>query len=256
MIFSRYNVTQRNRSAREKGMNDILFGAKTAKQINQCTLRSIQNGIPISDRDAMLVREHFLRHALEPGTEEHKFFFEEFQPATIVAEYYGGGFQLQFGGKQNEIDCRLQKNGDEIRLEMTLAEDGHSEAINWEHFEKYGHLSVFEEVNYTGNKKNRKIEEQGESTATSCDEIDQKYSRLVLECLQRKIKKAGSCQNYSQAILVVTINDYKFPVSTVNERFQPVFSRASSGFSSIAPFENFLGVCWSGNCIFDRSLAI
>lgn len=237
-------------------MNENLSMAGAAMRIDLSTLGSIQNGKPIPDCDAMLVREYFLRNALEPETKEHKFFFEEFQPATIVAEYYAGGFEMRFDDRKEGIDCLLESNRHKFRLEMTLAQDGHSEAIRWEHFKKYGHLSSFDDVKYVGNKQNRKINEQKEYVVTRCDEQDGKILKLVSNCIRNKIEKAKSRPLYNKAVLVVTLNDFKFSAATSRERFHPIFSRASSNFLSIAPFANLLGVCWSGKCIFDRDLAI
>ncbi len=154
----------------------------------------------------------------DPLTREHKFFFEEFQPAAAVALYLGDIDSLQFGGPREGIDCLLTGRSKTVRMEISAAVDGYKDSLQWEHLQEYGSVSVYDRVDFRGSKQQRKLVEQGEGEAYDWEiGLAPELQKLMISTISKKIQKAKSRPLYHDALLLIVIDDHKYAFLNENK---------------------------------------
>ena len=123
----------------------------------------------------------------------HKTFFEEIFPLLLIAEHVANRMtKIVFTGKYRRYDGEIVFE-DERRqkVELTVATDGHQEAIRMELKAKNGRAPAVQHIEYSGKKNNRIFhDDKNVLEAIDLREYEQNTLSLLLEVrLKQKIEK-------------------------------------------------------------------
>jgi hypothetical protein len=141
------------------------------------------------------------------------------------------------------------------KVEMTAAIDGRQDALRMELLAARGSAPAFQEIRFSGTKKNRTFDENKNlDEAIFSGKYDQETLLPLLEkAVNLKIEKAKTNVSYHGAWLGVVFDDWIMPLNNKKkERFDPVCEQVLAGkFGQYHPFSRLFFVGISRKYIFD-----